>query len=417
MFKKLVNYFIVLITCFNLMTPSLAFSNKPCIFKTSLPVSMEKSKHQVISGPCWAFASMATLEICANKKNISTDGLSEKHLLKWVNQPKDYDGWHINIKNGIFNFSPAMAYFVSSNGPVLNRLCPYNINNNTYNKNKDNIEPCLSIFGIKYVDPNIESVKENIMKYGAVCAAFCNKFNSGHAVTIIGWNDESKKWLVKDSDSSYKDIYYLDYNNPNISLKHCYTFTDIESFDKNKKLYQHDIYNADENFSLKNNDLIAANAFEFGENESLDSIIFNTNSVNANYELFFAPVSNNGYPTTNLSYWISLSSGKVKQPGYNYIKLNKPQKIPKGKGAIILRLKENSKILSFNFKTKLYEGVGVGTENIVSSFMSRKMKPRASFVFNYSSCSFVDLYDISTKILHINDSPIFSIKAITKPSK
>ncbi|MDQ5983442.1 MAG: hypothetical protein RUMPE_00458 [Eubacteriales bacterium SKADARSKE-1] len=325
-------------------------------------------KSQIINGPCWAFASIASLETFLAKKNMLDGTLSEKHLLNWAHRGNNNPGWNCSISQG-GAFRASDAYFTSGNGPVLSKEMPYNTNDNVFDKRRDNITPKYFIKGLKMVDSDIKSLKSAISEYGAVTAGY--KFNDKfeHGISIIGWNNNLNKWLVKDSGSARGGYCWLPFST---KFYACYTFTDVERYDSKKKIYQHDefgVYGAVNRLS----NLCCANVYNFEKSETLDSIMINSESAGANYSLYYAPVSNDGTPNQNPSTWIKLGSGKIPYRGYSTCNLECKPELPEGKGAIILRLNSENdlQVLSVGYTSCDDKAIHIAPKANISYILSK----------------------------------------------
>ena len=360
-----------------------------------------KDKHQMINGPCWAFANIATLETFLNKKGILKGNLSEKHLLSWANKNSESTGWHLPINHG-GNNTIANGYFFSGCGPVLEKDCTYNIKNTYFNTNLSKIKPEYWIKGQKIIDTDINSIKKAITKYGAVTIIYPVRSDLFHSVSIVGWNDANKSWLVKDSAKAF-NYTNLPYST---TIVECSCFTDAEKFHPDQKIYQYDnfcvncVYGSNTGpYSNYSNKITVANVFDFNGNESLDYITMYSTAENAKLNLFCAPVLKNGNPSNNISTWKNLYSGVIPYKGYFTVKLNSRINLDKNRYAIIAQIEKTN-----NSKGLPNIGCQVPYENLTLE----PNKPGKSFIFSYSR--FYDIYDIPM----LRDISGFSLKAITK---
>ncbi len=352
-----------------------------------------KSKNQYVSGPCWAFANMATLETFLNKKGLLNNGsLSEKHLLSWANQGSFDFGWNVPIENG-GSCQIANAYFTAGCGPVLERDCVYNTFNTQYNKIYASIMPKYLVKGIKKVENNIRSIKEDIVKYGAVTAIYPVTEKLNHAISIVGWDDNTNSWIIKDS-AKFPNYTELPYNK---SLIHCYCITDASIINKDQKIYQHDKYGVCGYYNCDSR-IIAANVFNFDGNETLDSIMIYSHSINSRFSLYLAPVSENGIPSNQINAWKNLYSGTVPYEGYSTFSLINKVPLKQGKYAIIVHME----------KTSPFESLSLGCQKPTKNLnLNKDDKLGKSFIFRGDS-----FFDINSPNLGDNMCS-FSIKAIT----
>lgn len=299
--KSIVNFFssiiLVLSTAFLLFLPVAIYStyNVPDDVSNVLKVfNLENKlepKYQKISGPCWAFASMATLETTLAKKGILDGPLSEKHLLNWCNRNNNESGFHINMAVGGFE-EMASAYLAAGAGPYKEKQCPYNTFDCHYNN--INSDPLYSVRGIKSVSPDKQSIKDAISSYGAVCAGYNTPGGRGHGVSIIGWDDSKQMWLVKDSG---RNNYGYDWLSFNTEFFDCRSYTDVKRYDNKEKIYQYDEFGSN-NF-LTANYFICSNVFDFNKGDVLDSIMLNTISPGSQCNVYLAKVDSTGRPIGN----------------------------------------------------------------------------------------------------------------------
>ena len=269
-------------------------------------------KNQYDGGNCWAFASLATLESCILKtNNQSVFDLSEANMKNVIARFSDY-GLNINT-NGGGNPFLAMGYLSSWFGPVLDNedvYCP----TNSLSPILDN---CIRIQNM-YILPkdNLTSIKEAVYKYGSVYYRFlCNDsrlewgtYNydgtntniSGHAVSIIGWDDNFSRdnfeckpkdngaWIAKNSwgirnqdDDGY---IYISYENNNNIINHTAFFTfilnDTNDYDYN---YQYDIYCDD--YPWDSSSLYISNNFTSSRYELLSAVSTYFLTKNINYTI------------------------------------------------------------------------------------------------------------------------------------
>lgn len=289
-----------------------------------------KDKNQVINGTCWAFAATAAVEASLAKKNMLDEPLSEKHLLNWVNRKSNESGFHVPMQYGA-SLSCGVAYFLSGEGAYKNSDCPYNIFDTHYSKL--GVNPSYSIRGFKFVESDVESIKKAVSEFGAVCVGYETDWGLGHAVCIVGWNDDKNSWLVKDSGYTGFSYRWLSFNTP---LLESYAFTDVKRYDENEKIYQYDETGFNE--SIVGKRLTCANVFSFEEGETLKSVMISSCNPGAICDVYVAPVDSFGRPSSNKSTWDCVKkSAIVSQKGCFEIK-TRNVKLP-SKAAIIVYLR------------------------------------------------------------------------------
>lgn len=347
-------------------------------------------KLQGKNGPCWAFAAINALETFLYKKGLFEKSLSEEHLLAYVNQPKNCPGCHRSKTHG-GNNSLAFGYFMSGNGPVFESECPYTLNNTCFNSNLSSIKPKVWVKGVKNISSDVSSVKNAVTQFGVVFVVYKVNSNLYHAVTIVGWNDVQKNWIVRDSaqNSDYSSLPF------STELIESCCITDAEPFPENIKIYQHDNF-AVTNTCLSNTSLTVANVFGFEESSTLDQITINSPSVNSQINVFLAPVLHDGSPDNRQSSWTSLYSGSVPYAGYFTLNLNNKVRLNKGKYAIIVQINKSPN--SIELSQIGYQGE---VDDLTFNYERGK-----SFIFYKGR--FVDAKEV------IKDKIYFSIKAAVR---
>ena len=175
-------------------------------------------KNQGSCGSCWAFGTVAPLEA---KLLISGGGLadlSEQYLVSCNNNGWSCSGgwwahdYHYNKKvSGEFEA-----------GSVLESIFPYTASGSACNPphaHSQKIESWKYV-GSSFGVPSVEAIKTAIATYGPVAAAVCvgsafSNYHSGifstdeknvcktgqvnHAVVLVGWDDATDTWIMKNS--------------------------------------------------------------------------------------------------------------------------------------------------------------------------------------------------------------------------
>lgn len=173
-------------------------------------------KQQGVCGSCWAFTSTAIFESGYLIINGSALDLSEQYLLDCAVDRAGMDaggcdgGWY------------GQAFdFLSGRGEVLERDLPYKGGTDRC-RTSPLLDCTIAAWGYVKPDagiPSIDEMKQALCKYGpiAACVKVTPAFQAyaggifdehaatwgpkdvNHAVTIIGWNDDKKAYLMKNS--------------------------------------------------------------------------------------------------------------------------------------------------------------------------------------------------------------------------
>ena len=262
---------------------------------------------------CWAFSTIAVLESCIAKATGLQYDFSENNL---INLNKKYSSYGLNVTGQAGNAINALGYLLSWLGPV-------NENDDAYDVDSK-ISPVLNslmhvqnvlFLDMKYDDSDRNSIKEAIMRYGAVGTSIYwmqlyplqNSSSyyhfsdepalANHAITLVGWDDNYSKdnfgltppgdgaWICKNTwgtgtgDHGYFYISYycnsLNYefytvNDEYMNLDWVYTIilNDTIRLDKN---YQYDYAGPTDSYMFLNGTAIK-NAFKATEDEYLAAV-------------------------------------------------------------------------------------------------------------------------------------------------
>ncbi len=271
------------------------------------------------SGACWAFSSVAALEVDAVKKGlISIDNadFSESHLV-WFTYSADqnkssplYDEYYISSTPYLIggNWSRAAATFAKWSGPAKESDYPFSGSTTDFSAmcNYDESGRYDHSSGIIIDSVDILSsradIKEWITVHGACTAAiyvsdsyFDTEHNSyyststglNHMITLVGWDDEfpagnflntapgDGAWLVRDSWGTYSHedgYFWLSYYENSISNIAGFTARSDEGLIKN---YNYSAVGYTAAFSYTNG-VSVANFFKPEQYEKIDSVSFYT---------------------------------------------------------------------------------------------------------------------------------------------
>ena len=193
-------------------------------------------QYQGICGSCWAFTSAAVYETDYLLKNGKTLDISEQSILDCAVDKSGNDagscdgGWY----GGVFDY-------LTVKGANLEKDDPYKTKQG-FCSSSAKTKYTITKWGYVRRDagiPSVKEMKEAISKYGAVAAtvkvtpAF-QAYKSGifdeqasvsgpndvnHAITIVGWDDSKKAYLVKNSwgpNWGDKGYIWVEYGSNNI---------------------------------------------------------------------------------------------------------------------------------------------------------------------------------------------------------
>ena len=256
---------------------------------------MTPVENQGKGGSCWAFATTATLEACIKKATGITYDFSEENLKNLMAYYSLY-GRDISV-NGGGNMAMAMGYLMGWFGPIYEELDEYV----EFSALSTNFNPLLHIQNVyKIPVANRDLIKKAIIDYGAVTAEFSKWISSGHAVTLVGWDDNYNgydfdniyaegAWIFKNSwGENYKDHGYF-YVSFDREIQEAYTFvfndekgyTDIYQYDLAGPTYYTTHYTAFKTrFTSRSNDVLSAVAAYFDKETDYTFIIYkNGNQV------------------------------------------------------------------------------------------------------------------------------------------
>lgn len=298
-------------------------------------------KNQV-GDTCWAFASLGSFETYMLKNNIYTTDYDPNLLDLWgTSQPNGF-GWQRDVRESGSTYIP-IGNFTSWSGPlsVEGEIPKYGVTELTYLGKGDN-----------------DAVKREIMKNGAVTGnlmtygrgyskdrnAFCITDNinisSGHSISVVGWDDSYSRenftgnylpqndgaWLCKyswgdkyNSNGGYIWVSYEDYFL--FSSEHfdpSFSVDRVREIKSSDHIYQNEIYGATYEFSyIESDDITYFNVFDFSEEGNvLESVVFETLALGAEYKVYSVPLNENEEPTDDKTQWTLLGEGKIEHTGY-----------------------------------------------------------------------------------------------------
>lgn len=429
---------------------------------------------QQSSNICWAYSSLASLETLLLKSGERIGHLSPEHINVWGAKEDSGLGWQREdlVNDGGYSYI-SMGYLTSWSGPLTDNQFPIGTDKSQFDIVNSMYSPSYGVTSIKYITRNtpIETVKSYIMSYGAVIANFnaniVKYMNSssdafycsdgtlptnslyGHAVSIVGWDDNYAKenfstsasgdtpkkdgaWLAKNSWGKYVNAnggyFWISYEDAWIFHSIFGPSFAISGFDKlngAQSIYQNETYGATSQFTyLTDEDTIAAdtityiNVFDF-KGDDLDKVVFESTSFDADYTVYYIPVYNDK-PTQDSNLWTKLKTGTIDYTGYICVDVE-DFSLPEGKGAIGISI-DNTRTYTENKNKKDYKyisnSIGVCEWLAYNGgyYFKHQAQRGKSFVMydEYSITEFYDIMDFYSQYFDDDMAATFVIKAITK---
>lgn len=237
-------------------------------------------KDQIQGGNCWAFSGIATLEACLKKATGITYDLSEENVKNLMYEYALFESDdEINFGGNLYMF---IAYLAGWFGPIYDEYDVYD-DFSSLSVIYDSIMHVQNVYVLperqNFYDNN--QIKKAVMDYGAVSIAIDLSQGVGHAVTIVGWDDEFTSndflgnkavgaWIIKNSwgtDWGYDGFGYLSYQQP---IAYGYTF--ILDGDKGySNVYQYDYAGKSGKYSIDDDEIYVKNRFTAKNEEMLSA--------------------------------------------------------------------------------------------------------------------------------------------------
>ncbi len=238
------------------------------------------AKDQIQGGNCWAFAGISTLEACLKKATGIDYDFSEENVKNLMSEYSLFDSeGGINTGGNLYMF---IAYLAGWFGPTYDEYDPYD-DFSSLSVIYDSIVHVQNV----YILPDRESffdndyIKRAVMQYGAVSIGIDLSENEGHAVTIVGWDDEFTSndflgnkavgaWIIKNSWGSewgYNGFGYLSYQQY-ISFGYTFIFDDDRGY---SNIYQYDFAGKSGFHSINSSEAYIKNKFTAKNDEILSA--------------------------------------------------------------------------------------------------------------------------------------------------
>ena len=283
-------------------------------------------------GTCWAQASVGSMETWLVLNGYGQNQFSVRNI---VNR----EGWDSNSWYG-GNFIRSSAYLLRWDGPVWENDDPYTNRNGIVNYSFDSpaISPAYHVQQTRLVPARTgaldnDLLKKAILEYGGLYATmklyspyytgtsmlipywsntgayYCPEKGAGHAVTLVGWDDNYPKdnfnadcrpvgngaWIVKDSygvelprDNGY---IYVSYYDTTFAYTESCAFPLIESKDNYGTVYQYDEFGQIAEWGIPANSTqiytsgYGANIFTANKTEELVAVGFYATVPKATYKI------------------------------------------------------------------------------------------------------------------------------------
>ena len=253
-------------------------------------------KDQIQGGNCWAFSGIATLEACIKKATGIAYDFSEENVKNLMSEYSLFD-LDAGVNNG-GNLYMFIAYLASWFGPIYDEYDVYD-DHSAISKIFDSLvhvqNVCILPERKNFYDN--DEIKKAVLKYGAVSIGIDLAQNQGHAVTIVGWDDEFTSsdflgnkalgaWIIKNSwgsDWGYNGYGYLSYQQP-ISYGYTFIFDDDRQY---SNVYQYDfagksgfhsipggVVYIKNKFTSKNDEMLSAFSTYFDEPTNFTAYVY-----------------------------------------------------------------------------------------------------------------------------------------------
>ncbi|MEE0939432.1 Ig-like domain repeat protein [Methanobrevibacter sp.] len=238
------------------------------------------AKDQIQGGNCWAFSGIATLEACLKKATGIEYDFSEENVKNLMSEYSLFDlDTGVNSGGNLYMF---IAYLAGWFGPTYDENDVYD----DYSALSVIYDSLIHVQNV-YILPERESfvdndhIKKAVLQYGAVSIGIDLSENQGHAVTIVGWDDEFVSndflgnkavgaWIIKNSwgpNWESDGFGYLSYLQP-IGYGYTFIFNDDRKY---SDVYQYDFAGKSGYHNIKGKEAHIKNKFTAKKDEILSA--------------------------------------------------------------------------------------------------------------------------------------------------
>lgn len=403
---------------------------------------------------CWAYSSSATMEVHMNMTGIGNGLMSPMHGNYWGTAKRDGTGWQRNYTDAGYPYI-SLGYLTSFSGSVTEKEFPSSLQMSDYEEFGSDIRAYAGATSVVYLNAyDRDTVKTAVMTYGAAvgnlnysssflnaetAAYYCDAEGlqtyqlNGHAVSIVGWDDNYSKekfaeghqpendgaWLCKNSWGnawcgdgycwmSYEDKYLFD---PRFGPS--YSIVATEQYTNDKKLQQNEIYGNTYEFDYMDHftpafrEMTYVNVLDFtGGYNHIDEVIFESTSENSEYEIYYIPLDKAEVPLSDQSEWTLLAQGTVAYQGYHAVSVDDFE-VTTDKAGIGIKMKMG----------EYGDSLGIGCDEWLATSDSNYIfypgsKAGQSYIIGYQD-DVQDVMDFYATMLDDDIGSTFVIKAMT----
>ena len=353
-------------------------------YYSSLDMGYTTPVRQQKYNTCWAYSSSAVVETLMSKLGMYSGQLSTMCMNYASCADSNSPGWRRSYTDAGYPYI-ALGY-LTSEGIIAEDDFPESSEYSDYELKKDELEPLGYVDSVIYLDGiDKDSVKQAIYDHGAIvgnfhysltylnsatAAYYCDLATiatanlNGHAVAIVGWDDDydssnfkngvqpksNGAWLCKNSwgenwcGSGYFWISYEDEHIFDSRFGPSYAVAGVTETGLTRSLKQNEIYGATYSFSemdeidLGGRPVTYVNVLDFSDYyNKIDKITFESKAQGADYEVYYIPCDDSGVPLADENRWMFLGSGTVDYNGYICADIE-DFIVPRSRGAVGVRI-------------------------------------------------------------------------------